>query len=87
MMSLNMLIEFGDAFDFTGADFAGWCREVGLPRRRDHAAGRSGERRHRLQVAPSAPEAFAGAWIAIIHRDGVADRTAGDDREPMMRNA
>jgi hypothetical protein len=28
-MSLNMLIEFGDAFDFTGADFAGWCTEVG----------------------------------------------------------
>src|SRR5262249_16421278 len=25
MMSLNMLIEFGEAFDFTGADFAGWC--------------------------------------------------------------
>ena len=30
MMSLNMLIEFGDAFDFTGGDFAGWCREVGF---------------------------------------------------------
>ena len=30
MMSLNMLIEFGDAFDFTGADFAGWCRQVGF---------------------------------------------------------
>ena len=30
MMSLNMLIEFGDAFDFTGADFAGWCSEVGF---------------------------------------------------------
>jgi SAM-dependent methyltransferase len=29
-MSLNMLIEFGDAFDFTGGDFAGWCREVGF---------------------------------------------------------
>jgi cyclopropane fatty-acyl-phospholipid synthase-like methyltransferase len=29
-MSLNMLIEFGDAFDYTGADFAGWCREVGF---------------------------------------------------------
>ena len=25
LMSLNMLIEFGDAFDYTGADFAGWC--------------------------------------------------------------
>jgi len=30
LMSLNMLIEFGDAFDFSGADFAGWCREVGF---------------------------------------------------------
>jgi predicted O-methyltransferase YrrM len=30
MMSLNMLIEFGDAFDFTAADFFGWCREAGF---------------------------------------------------------
>jgi len=30
MMSLNMLIEFGDAFDFTGADFAVWCKQVGF---------------------------------------------------------
>jgi hypothetical protein len=30
MMSLNMLIEFGDAFDYSGADFVGWCREVGF---------------------------------------------------------
>jgi hypothetical protein len=30
LMSLNMLIEFGDAFDFTGADFAGWCKEAGF---------------------------------------------------------
>ncbi len=30
LMSLNMLIEFGDAFDFTAADFFGWCREVGF---------------------------------------------------------
>jgi hypothetical protein len=32
MMSLNMLIEFGDAFDFTAADFASWCREAGFRR-------------------------------------------------------
>lgn len=32
MMSLNMLIEFGDAFDFTGANFWGWCQEVGFKR-------------------------------------------------------
>jgi hypothetical protein len=30
LMSLNMLIEFGNAFDFTGADFAGWCKDVGF---------------------------------------------------------
>jgi hypothetical protein len=30
LMSLNMLIEFGDAFDFSGADFRGWCSEVGF---------------------------------------------------------
>jgi predicted O-methyltransferase YrrM len=30
MMSLNMLIEFGDAFDFTGSDFAAWCKEAGF---------------------------------------------------------
>lgn len=32
MMSLNMLIEFGDAFDFTGADFTTWCLEAGFRR-------------------------------------------------------
>jgi hypothetical protein len=32
LMSLNMLIEFGDAFDFSGADFRRWCGEVGFRR-------------------------------------------------------
>ncbi|MFA5941467.1 MAG: methyltransferase [Sinimarinibacterium sp.] len=32
LMSLNMLIEFGDAFDYTGADFRGWCGEAGFRR-------------------------------------------------------
>ena len=32
MMSLNMLIEFGDAFDYSGADFRGWCAEAGFVR-------------------------------------------------------
>ncbi|MFZ2450271.1 MAG: methyltransferase [Methylovulum miyakonense] len=32
MMSLNMLIEFGDAFDYTGADFWSWCQEAGFRR-------------------------------------------------------
>ena len=30
LMSLNLLIEFGDASDFTGADFWGWCQEAGF---------------------------------------------------------
>lgn len=32
MMSLNMLVETGDGFDYTGADFAGWCKEAGFSR-------------------------------------------------------
>ena len=32
LMSLNMLIEFGDAFDYSGADFKGWCQEAGFTR-------------------------------------------------------
>ena len=32
LMSLNMLIEFGDAFDFSAADFRGWCTEAGFKR-------------------------------------------------------
>ena len=32
MMSLNMLIEFGEAFDFTGAQFTDWCKEAGFSR-------------------------------------------------------
>jgi hypothetical protein len=32
LMSLNMLIEFGDAFDYTGADYADWCHEAGFTR-------------------------------------------------------
>ena len=32
LMSLNMLIEFGDAFDYSGADFRQWCTQVGFKR-------------------------------------------------------
>jgi hypothetical protein len=32
LMSLNMMIELGDAFDYTGADFACWAKEVGFKR-------------------------------------------------------
>ena len=30
LMSLNMVIEFGDAFDYSGADFRQWCGAVGF---------------------------------------------------------
>jgi len=32
MMSLNMLIETGDGFDYTFADFKSWCGETGFKR-------------------------------------------------------
>jgi hypothetical protein len=32
LMSLNMLIEFGDAFDYSAADFRKWCGEAGFKR-------------------------------------------------------
>jgi predicted O-methyltransferase YrrM len=32
LMSLNMLIEFGDAFDYSGEDFRKWCGEAGFKR-------------------------------------------------------
>jgi hypothetical protein len=39
MMTINMLIEFGDAFDFTGRDFDGWCRKMGFRRSEEQVAG------------------------------------------------
>lgn len=40
LMSLNMLIELGDGFDYTFADFKGWCEEVGFKRfEKIHLAG------------------------------------------------
>ncbi|MDE3067248.1 MAG: hypothetical protein KGJ60_06800 [Verrucomicrobiota bacterium] len=40
LMSLNMLIEFGDAFDYSGADFRKWCGEAGFKRFEvNHLAG------------------------------------------------
>jgi hypothetical protein len=32
MMSLNMLLELGDALDFTGEDLRSWCGEAGFRR-------------------------------------------------------
>jgi hypothetical protein len=39
LMSLNMLVEFGDAFDFTAGDLFGWCRSVGFRRTERIALG------------------------------------------------
>ena len=50
LMSLNMLIEFGDAFDYSAADFEKWCREIGFKRFEViHLAGPSSAR-DRVQV-------------------------------------
>jgi O-methyltransferase domain len=40
LMSLNMLIETADGFDYTGADCAGWMKEAGFREtRREHLIG------------------------------------------------
>ncbi len=54
LMSLNMLIEFGDAFDYSGADFRKWCGEVGFKGLRSHPPGRSVQRRRGLQMKAEA---------------------------------
>jgi hypothetical protein len=42
LMPLNMLIEFGDAFDYSAGDFEKWCGEVGFARFEViHVAGQS----------------------------------------------
>ncbi len=32
LMSLNMLIETAEGYDYTGADFTGWAKEAGFER-------------------------------------------------------
>lgn len=46
--SLNMLIESGDGFDFTGADFSGWCTEAGFKK---------------VDILPLAGQASAGVAV------------------------
>ena len=36
LMSLNMLVEFGDAFDFSMKDFTPWAREAGFEKLRSY---------------------------------------------------
>jgi hypothetical protein len=50
LMSLNMLIEFGDAFDYSGADFRKWCEEVGFKRFEVIPSRRRIQRGYCLQV-------------------------------------
>jgi hypothetical protein len=40
LMSLNMLVETADGFDYTGADFCGWMKEAGFRETRvEHLIG------------------------------------------------
>ena len=55
MMSLNMLIEFGEAFDFTGAQFTEWCKEAGFSPLRDYSVGGARKRSGGLQVGRYVP--------------------------------
>ena len=64
MMSLNMLIEFGEAFDFTGADFTGWCRRRASAVR-DHPPGGTGQRGSGVQVTMLTGEATKRAIASI----------------------
>ena len=50
LMSLNMLIEFGDAFDYSGADFRALVQRGGLQALRGHPSRRPLERGGRLQI-------------------------------------
>jgi hypothetical protein len=61
LMSLNMLIEFGEAFDYSGADFEKWCREAGFKRFEvAHLAGPF-RRRDCLQVRICGPD----FWLQV----------------------
>ena len=51
LMSLNMLIEFGDAFGYTGRDFTTWCQQVGFQHSRDTPTSRCRHRSNRTQIA------------------------------------
>jgi hypothetical protein len=50
LMSLNMLIEFGDAFDYSGADFRQWCGGGGLQTFRSYSSCRAPRAQRWLQV-------------------------------------
>ena len=57
LMSLNMLIENGDAFDYTFEDFNRWVLDAGFTRNRTDAISRSCECSRSLQIKiPVLPE-------------------------------
>jgi hypothetical protein len=56
MMSLNMLIEFGDAFDFTGRDLRRMVSEGRFSSDRSDPTTRSRERSRRVQITNAAEE-------------------------------
>lgn len=62
LVSLNMLIEFGDAFDFTGADYAAWCHEAGF--------------RHVEVIPLGGPASAAVAYKWRVRRHGCAARAS-----------
>ena len=67
LMSLNMLIEFGDAFDYTARRLQGLVHRGRIPRVRGDPADRARERRRRLQVGRTRPAlvlGFAGGGVA-----------------------
>ena len=72
MMSLNMLIEFGDAFDFTGADFTGWCTEAGFRRTKSSTWRVRRARRSRTSSA----QRGAGGGSRVATRLGLRLRSA-----------
>ena len=51
LTSLNALIEIGDGFDYTGADFKKWAMDAGFRRVEVIHADGADQRDHRLQVA------------------------------------
>ena len=55
LMSLNMLIEFGDAFDYSGADFRKMVRRSRLQALRSHPSRRPVERGDGVQVGRAGP--------------------------------
>ena len=66
LMSLNMLIEFGEAFDYSGADFREMVSRSRLQTLRSDPSRRALQRRDRLQVRICGPN----LWLQEFHLSG-----------------